>query len=190
MKNTPSGVCLSFPVAGTASIIKVVKTVQSLMIATEWTVTSMRLINADEALRSLPDDLPYKDSVRRVLVQAPTVDAVRVIRCMDCESARELTQHESLYLADGVLICTNCEVSGSCRLPVWPQHFCGYGRQKGGSEDDHTEVVTIVRCEYCLFWESGENECESWEWCKMLNTDMPADGFCKYGARKEESNAK
>ena len=35
----------------------------------------MRLINADAALRSLPDDLPYKDSVRRVLIQAPTVDA-------------------------------------------------------------------------------------------------------------------
>lgn len=35
--------------------------------------------------RSLPDDLPYKDSVRRVLIQAPTVDAVR-----------ELTQHENL----------------------------------------------------------------------------------------------
>lgn len=42
-----------------------------------WTVIAMRLIDADEALRSLPDDLPYKDSVRRVLIQAPTVDAVR-----------------------------------------------------------------------------------------------------------------
>lgn len=51
----------------------------------EKTVTTMRLIDADEALRSLPDDLPYKDSVRRVLIQAPTVDAVR-----------ELTQHENL----------------------------------------------------------------------------------------------
>lgn len=65
--------------------------------AREWTVTVMpRLIDADEALRSLPDDLPYKDSVRRVLIQAPTVDAVRVTRCVDCESARELTQHENL----------------------------------------------------------------------------------------------
>lgn len=45
----------------------------------------MRLIDADEVLRSLPDDLPYKDSVRRVLIQAPTVDAVR-----------ELTQYKNL----------------------------------------------------------------------------------------------
>lgn len=150
----------------------------------------MRLIDADAALRSLSDDLPYKDSVRRVLIQASTVDAVQVTRCMDCESARGLTQHESLYLADGVLICTNCEVSENCRLPVWPQHFCGYGRQKNGGEDDAVEVVPIVRCENCLYWVSGANECESWEWCKMLNTDMPADGFCKYSAPKEEHHAK
>lgn len=37
----------------------------------------MRLIDADAVLRSLPDDLPYKDSVRRVLIQAPTADAGR-----------------------------------------------------------------------------------------------------------------
>lgn len=37
-KNTLSGVCLSFPAAGTASIIRVVKTVQSLTIATEWRI--------------------------------------------------------------------------------------------------------------------------------------------------------
>lgn len=38
VKNTLSGVCLSFPVAETASIIRAVKTVQSLTIATEWRI--------------------------------------------------------------------------------------------------------------------------------------------------------
>lgn len=37
----------------------------------------MRLIDADAVLRSLPDDLPYKSSVRRGLIQAPTADAGR-----------------------------------------------------------------------------------------------------------------
>lgn len=91
----------------------------------------MRLIDADAALRSLSDDLPYKGIARRVLTQAQTVDAVQVTRCMDCESARELTKHESIYLADGVLICTNCEVSEGCRLPVWPQHFCIFADTAG-----------------------------------------------------------
>lgn len=150
----------------------------------------MKLIDADAALRRLPDDLPYKDSVRRVLIQAPTVDAVQVTRCMDCESARELTQHESIYLADGVLICTNCEVSEDGRLPVWPLNFCGYGRQKDGSGGDAAEVVSIVRCENCLYWVRGENECESWEWCKRLDRDMPPHGFCYLGEPKEENDGK
>ena len=39
-------------------------------------VLTMRMIDADALLRALPDDLPYKGSVRRVLMQAETVDAV------------------------------------------------------------------------------------------------------------------
>ena len=46
----------------------------------EWTeVLIMKLIDADALLRALPDDLPYKGSVRRVLMQAPEVDAVPVV---------------------------------------------------------------------------------------------------------------
>lgn len=35
----------------------------------------MRLIDADELEKKLPNDLPYKASVKRVLIQAPTVEA-------------------------------------------------------------------------------------------------------------------
>jgi hypothetical protein len=52
VKNTLSGVCLSFPVAGTASIIRVVKTVQSLMIATEWRINmSKKCVCGNEMTR-------------------------------------------------------------------------------------------------------------------------------------------
>lgn len=36
----------------------------------------MRYIDADALLQRLPDDLPYKGSVKRVLIQAPTADVV------------------------------------------------------------------------------------------------------------------
>lgn len=49
------------------------------------------------------------------------------------------------------------------------------------------DAAPIVRCEDCLFWKSGKNECESWEWCKILNTDMPPNGFCHLGDRKDEA---
>lgn len=43
-----------------------------------------RYIDADSLLNNLPDDLPYKASVKRVLIQAPTEDVVEVVRCKDC----------------------------------------------------------------------------------------------------------
>ena len=40
----------------------------------------MRLIDADELEKNLSNDLPYKGSVKRVLIQAPTVEAEPVRR--------------------------------------------------------------------------------------------------------------
>lgn len=37
-----------------------------------------RYIDADALLSKLPEDLPYKASVKRVLIQAPTADVVEV----------------------------------------------------------------------------------------------------------------
>lgn len=48
------------------------------------------------------------------------------------------------------------------------------------------DVAPVVRCEDCLFWEFGENECESWQWCKALHRDMPPHAFCSLGERKDE----
>jgi len=52
------------------------------------------------------------------------------------------------------------------------------------------QLVEVVRCEDCLFWEFGENECESWEWCKALHRDMPPHAFCSLGVRKDDDDAK
>ena len=57
-------------------------------------------------------------------------------------------------------------------------------------DEDAADVVPVVRCKDCLYWVSGKNECESWEWCKMLNTDMPPNGFCYLGDRKDDDDAK
>lgn len=49
------------------------------------------------------------------------------------------------------------------------------------------DVAPVVRCKDCLFWEFGENECESWEWCKILHCNMPLHAFCNFGVRKDEA---
>lgn len=72
----------------------------------------MRLIDTDEI--KLPNDLPYKASVRRVLLQAPTVDAVPVVhgRWMRVDIAGE-DPYECSYCGDRVSVwgfryCPNC----------------------------------------------------------------------------------
>lgn len=52
------------------------------------------------------------------------------------------------------------------------------------------DAEAVVRCEDCMYWVSGKNECESWEWCKMLDRDMPPHAFCSLGARKNEERNK
>ena len=44
-----------------------------------------RYIDADELLTRLPEDLPYKASVKSVLMQAPTADVGEVVRCENCK---------------------------------------------------------------------------------------------------------
>ena len=42
-----------------------------------------KYIDADKTLNSLPDDLPYKASVKRVLTQAPAEDVVELDDCFE-----------------------------------------------------------------------------------------------------------
>ena len=81
----------------------------------EWTeVLIMKLIDADALLRALPDDLPYKGSVRRVLMQAETVDAEPVVRCKDCQHL-----YGSMGAACGLLLRR-------------PDEFCSRGERREG----------------------------------------------------------
>lgn len=80
----------------------------------------MRIIDADALLRALPDDLPYKGSVRRVLMQAETVDAEPVVRCKEC-----------LYWYDTTSagVQTFCEIF---RDHCEPNDFCSRGERLEG----------------------------------------------------------
>ena len=81
----------------------------------------MRLIDADALLRALPDDLPYKGSVRRVLMQAPEVDAVPVVRCENCKHLVNATVN-----ANGFLICDIND------MEIALDDFCSYGERREG----------------------------------------------------------
>lgn len=103
----------------------------------------MRLIDADYVLGHLKT---YEQSdeewsvtggtalrlIHTAVDNAPTVDAVPVVRCKDCEHSREQNKDEKNYLVEGVLICTSCDATVDCWNPVFPEHFCSCGNGEAG----------------------------------------------------------
>lgn len=86
----------------------------------------MRLIDADRLSESIYDNVsaPYEDSVAakeeclREIEEAPTVDAVPVVRCKDCK-------HLVAVNVNGKGIPT-CRMSG---MEVAPAEFCSRGEK-------------------------------------------------------------
>lgn len=91
----------------------------------------MRLINIDEVLQYLPDDLPYKGAVKRVLAQAPEA----VVRCQDCIHSFVLgdshlaTEPPYKYYRKDCVICGCEELVGDYPIIVTDTFYCGYGRK-------------------------------------------------------------
>jgi hypothetical protein len=88
-----------------------------------------RYIDAEALLSRLPNDLPYKASVKRVLMQAPTANAVEVVRCKDCKFAK--------HCYGDVFDCT-------CPITPWASDeysiftnandYCSYGERREDNE--------------------------------------------------------
>lgn len=70
----------------------------------------MAYIDVDELLRTLPDDLPYKASVKRVLLQAHEADVVEVVH------------GKWAHIDNDEWCCTNCgeviTTEGSWEVPT------------------------------------------------------------------------
>lgn len=88
-------------------------------------LTMARLIDADALWRKFENEPWYdnadRDEIALSLVDdAPTVDAVEVVRCRDCK-------HSECY--DALLYCGHTRgLAGS----VAPNNFCSYGERKDG----------------------------------------------------------
>lgn len=71
-----------------------------------------------------------KQDFADMISNAPTVDAVTVVRCSECKHRRDKNEQEQKYLVEDVLICTSPDVTDDCWSAVWPDHFCSYGERK------------------------------------------------------------
>lgn len=101
-----------------------------------------RLIDANKLIDFIdvghlrhPGELCYSEvDVANILLHAPTVDAVEVVRCRECKHHRDKNEQERKYLAEDILICTSPDATEDCWNAVWPDHFCSYGERKEGDD--------------------------------------------------------
>lgn len=83
----------------------------------------MRLIDADELKGKAfadPDDGEHFVYCQDI-DEAPTVDAVSVVRCKDCRFAHRIDGPREKYSCRCQFCYTRC---------LSPQHFCGFGERK------------------------------------------------------------
>ena len=88
-----------------------------------------RLIDADKLIDFIDvghlrhsGELCYSETdVANLLLHAPTVDAVPVVRCRDCK-------HYEIHKPK---VLENCERNGYI-IPMKPDDFCSYGERKEG----------------------------------------------------------
>ena len=102
----------------------------------------MRLIDADRLSEAIYDNVPApyedaswaKENCLAEIEAAQTIDAVPVVRCMECKHHRDKNEQEQQYLVEDILICTSPDATDDCWNAVWPDHFCSYGERKEGAD--------------------------------------------------------
>ena len=95
----------------------------------EKTSNGKRLIDADAFLKDILTDgigktiIEYSESdIGYMIRKRRTVDAVEVVRCMDCK----------YYEIHKPKVLENCERNGYI-IPMKPDDFCSYGERKEGA---------------------------------------------------------
>ena len=50
------------------------------------------------------------------------------------------------------------------------------------------DVVPVVRCKDCKYFDSGDNGVDRWEYCKKNRIDVSEEWLCKSGIRREDKS--
>lgn len=85
----------------------------------------MRPIDSDKFILALMDaslSSVDEDTILDLVDSIPTVDAVPVVRCKDCEYSYD----EISYLCCSHGVCVDCEVP--------PNFYCAYGKRRAENE--------------------------------------------------------
>lgn len=71
-----------------------------------------------------------RKNIKSVIDSISAADVTPVVRCKDCKYSRPLNKSEKERFVEGVLMCTNSEVSEYGITDVWDTNSCSYGKRK------------------------------------------------------------
>ena len=91
----------------------------------------MRLVDADSLMEKATSDGAYGYVDAKQISEAPTVDAVPVVRCRDCQHWKPTGSKAGNSFSDMEYI-GGCEFTKYCRRE---SDFCSYGKRKEDSAD-------------------------------------------------------
>lgn len=81
-----------------------------------------------------------------------------------------------------VEVCEHATEYGYCRLTTCAKHPQTIATNYTTSTiDTNNDVVEVVRCKDCDFWDSGCRWCDLWG-----DTQEYDNGYCSYGKRKDD----
>ena len=96
----------------------------------------MRLINADVFEELFDKQIEYGatdifDAVEDALQDAPTIDAVPVVRCRDCRYSEPMSNHGVTKFGENALNCTQCRGDDGYGYAgvsvIYPYDYCSDG---------------------------------------------------------------
>lgn len=168
----------------------------------------MRLVDVDKLERGEVDNYGWKEEVVYAveLDNAPTVDAVPVVRCKDCKFRKEgadgnwCVLHEGLY-ARAEYFCADGErrATPGDDLKALVDELCDLNDENLAqrvtissdvqwclselSDILEADIEAVVRCEDCVHWTMGKYPDHGN--CEIGKYGRDASDFCSYGERKK-----
>lgn len=69
-----------------------------------------------------------------------------------------------------------------------PKYYCTYDNTTHFADDEcKYEHYPIVRCKDCEYYDVGENELRSWEWCVIHQHCVDDNYFCSWAKMKGDN---
>lgn len=121
-----------------------------------------------------PSDCVFCNAIN----DAPTMDAVEVVRCKDCGKSRT-------WGNEGTLLCYRDETTIHV---VKPDAYCDGSQRRCAADDSEVlEFEPVVRCKDCIRWDSETGWCHKHS--RFYNGGMcwdmfNDDDFCSFGERR------